>query len=679
MTTTGGGSGPDEGPRTHAGTQDANSGYRADIDGLRGLAVLAVVAYHAFPYWLRGGFIGVDVFFVISGFLISGLIVGGIERQQFSLVDFYGRRIRRIFPALLLVLATCWIGGWFLLFADEYEQLGKHIAGGAGFISNLVLWREGGYFDAAAETKSLLHLWSLGIEEQFYIAWPVLLCLAIRKRVHALTVTLAIAALSFALCLHLLKTDAIASFYSPLTRFWELLIGAALALVSRRRATVLLGGGARAANAQSAAGLALIGIALVTISQEQPYPGWRALLPTVGAALVIAAGSSAWLNRKVLANRLLVWFGLISFPLYLWHWPLLTFARIVESDMPSRATRITLVLAAILLAWATYRLVERPIRLGGRGTTKAVTLAVLMAVVGAAGLECYRRDGFDGFGPRSAGTREFANYFENSLPEWRYYERTQAFKTSRVECNFYDIDQFRAGQATRVPRERIHPSCYERDPTRDRAVLIWGDSHAQQLFFGLSKTLPQNWQILQVASSDCRPDPDSQADSDTDHCTRSNWFAVKTMREAKPDVVVVAQKLGHNKADMDRTIARLKALGIRSIVFTGPTPQWTSNLPNLILRRLWPDTPERTLIGINTEVMAANDKLRQTFAPTAGVQLVDLIHFFCNRDGCLTRIGTDRMTGITSPDYGHLTPVASEHLARHLLADVVVNGTGGPP
>jgi peptidoglycan/LPS O-acetylase OafA/YrhL len=670
--------GRDPHQRSLKGALGQDVGYRADIDGLRGLAVLAVVGYHAFPYWFRGGFIGVDVFFVISGFLISSIIISGLEHHRFSLAAFYGRRIRRIFPALLIVLASCCVGGWFLLFADEYKQLGKHIAAGAGFVANLTLWREGGYFDHAAETKALLHLWSLGIEEQFYIAWPVLLCFLIRHFHHALATTLALAAASFALSLHVLSSDEIASFYSPQTRFWELLIGAALAQVSRRRATVLFGGGARAANAQSVTGLALIGIGLVTISQEHPFPGWRALLPTVGAALIIAAGSSAWLNRKVLAGRLLVGFGLISFPLYLWHWPLLTFARIVESEMPSRTTRVALVFVAVALSWLTYRLVERPIRQDGRGATKVIMLVGLTAVVGAAGVECYRRDGFDGYGPRSAGTREFANHFENSLPDWQYYERTQAFKTSRVECNFYDVAKFRVGQATRVPLEWIHSSCYERDRAHDRAVLIWGDSHAQQLYFGLSRTLPQNWQILQVASSDCAPDASVLADSATNHCTRSNWFAMKTIREARPDVVLVAQKLGHNKADMDRTVASLKAMGVRSIIFVGPTPQWTSHLPNLILRRLWPDTPERTRVGVDTPVMAANTQLRQTFTPQDGVYLVDLIGFFCNQAGCLTRIGPDRMTGITSADYGHLTPVASEHLARQLLADVVLNGASRP-
>src|SRR3954470_14044785 len=166
--------------------------YRADIDGLRAVAVLAVVGFHAFPAWVRGGFVGVDVFFVISGFLISGIIFAALEQARFSFREFYARRIRRIFPALLLVLVTAFVVGWFVLFADRFAAVGKHIAGGAAFISNFVLWREAGYFDSASETKPFLHLWSLGVEEQFYLVWPVVAWLAWKRRLDLLAVTLVV-------------------------------------------------------------------------------------------------------------------------------------------------------------------------------------------------------------------------------------------------------------------------------------------------------------------------------------------------------------------------------------------------------------------------------------------------------------------------------------------------------
>lgn len=206
--------------------------YRADIDGLRAIAILSVVGFHAFPNWVKGGFIGVDVFFVISGYLISTIIIGSLERDSFNFVEFYSRRIKRIFPALLLVLIASFALGWFVLLADEYKQLGKHIAGGAGFISNFLFWNESGYFDNAAETKPLLHLWSLGIEEQFYIFWPLLLWFVWKKRFNLLTIAITVAIVSFALNIVKVRSDTVAAFYSPQTRFWELMAGSILAYMT---------------------------------------------------------------------------------------------------------------------------------------------------------------------------------------------------------------------------------------------------------------------------------------------------------------------------------------------------------------------------------------------------------------------------------------------------------------
>ncbi len=213
----------------HDTTRLTHPRYRADIDGLRAIAVLAVIGFHAFPDRFPGGFIGVDIFFVISGFLISTIIFESLERGRFSFSEFYGRRIRRIFPALVLVLAATYAFGWFHLLAMEYKQLGRHIAGGAGFLSNFVLWDEAGYFDTAAETKPLLHLWSLGIEEQFYVCWPLLLWLAWKMKWGFLRITLALGVISFALNIDAAYSNVVAAFYAPQTRFWELMAGALLA------------------------------------------------------------------------------------------------------------------------------------------------------------------------------------------------------------------------------------------------------------------------------------------------------------------------------------------------------------------------------------------------------------------------------------------------------------------
>ena len=396
--------------------------YRADIDGLRAIAVLSVVLFHAFPtlhssifpsLHIAGGFIGVDIFFVISGFLISTIIFDNLERGSFSFLEFYSRRIKRIFPALLLVLIACFVFGWFALLADEYKQLGKHIAGGAGFVSNFVFWNESGYFDNDAETKPLLHLWTLGIEEQFYIIWPLLLWAAWKRKFNLLTITVVIATISFFLNIKGVRTDPVATFYSPQTRFWELLIGSILAYVTLYKPnifpaeklnaflnTIIYSHSAQAnpntfRNIQSFIGTALIVTGILTITKEGHFPGTLALLPTLGAVLIISSGPQALVNRLILSNRILVWFGLISFPLYLWHWPLLSFARIVESETPTINIRIAVVVISIVLAWLTYKFIEKPIRFGRFSKLKVTLLIILMGVTGYVSYVIYIKNGIE--------------------------------------------------------------------------------------------------------------------------------------------------------------------------------------------------------------------------------------------------------------------------------------------
>lgn len=389
--------------------------YRPDIDGLRTVAVISVIVFHAFPGVLKGGFVGVDIFFVISGFLISTVIYGSLARDSFSFIEFYSRRVRRIFPALLLVLIASLALAHFVLLADEYALFGKHVAAGAGFVSNLVLWGESGYFDSAAEVKPLLHLWSLGIEEQFYIVWPLLLWLAWRYGLNLLTVTVCLVLASFSLNALQYRNDGVAVFFSPQTRFWELLAGAVLAYVKfhgvqwpcrfQERMDAWLGrviyarppeaDGRTYRDVQSVLGGGLIVLGLAVISREWHHPGIWAVAPVLGAVLVIAAGRQAWLNRVVLANRVMVWIGLISYPLYLWHWPLLSFARIIESGTPPLWVRVVAMIVSVVLAWLTYWLIEKPLRFGGNGRLKAIILAVLMAIVGVMGWAIHKRTGVD--------------------------------------------------------------------------------------------------------------------------------------------------------------------------------------------------------------------------------------------------------------------------------------------
>jgi peptidoglycan/LPS O-acetylase OafA/YrhL len=662
--------------------------YRPDIDGLRAIAVLSVVLFHAFPDLLAGGFIGVDIFFVISGFLIGTIIVGNLEQGSFSFADFYGRRVRRIFPVLLLVLASCYAFGWFAMLADEYRQLGKHIAGGAGFVANYVLWGESGYFDNAAATKPLLHLWSLGVEEQFYIVWPALLWLACRRGLNLLSLTVVLGLASFLLNLALVHLDPVRDFYAPQTRFWQLLAGSALAALTLRQQAVLgrwrgpldawLGrviyarapapDGSVLRDTQALLGAALIVAGLVCLSQKDAFPGWWAVLPTLGAVLVIAAGSQAWFNRVALANRLLVWVGLISFPLYLWHWPLLVLLRIAERAPPTVPQRVAAVAAAVVLAWLSYRWVERPIRSGRRHRGKTLLLLVSMAALAGVGYDTYRRDGL---AFRLKDRQDYAAYFENSPAQWQFFTRLGIPEKNHFECQFFDIEKFRSGHITPVPRTAIAPGCYTRDPAKPKAVLLWGDSHAEHLSYGLRRNLPDDWQVLQVASSGCNPSLTASGPSRTDQCTQSSWFALQTIAAAHPDVVLVAQNEGHTLDNFQRIAVRLKELGVPRVIFAGPDPHWTEELPKLMMTDLWLTKPRRTFHGVDRKVLALDAGLRAGFAAGPGAEYVSVMDFFCNQDGCLTYLGDDRKTGIVSYDYGHLTPMASDLLGQRLLAPLI--------
>ncbi|MBB4225400.1 acyltransferase family protein [Variovorax guangxiensis] len=365
--------------------------YRPDIDGLRAIAVGSVLAYHAFPSLLPGGFIGVDIFFVISGFLITTILLQSLAAGDFSYRDFYARRIRRIFPALVLVLLATLAFGWYVLLPGEFSQLGKQTTGGAAFFANLVFLGEAGYFDASAETKPLLHLWSLGIEEQFYIFWPLMLGLAWRRRWPMLRVVLAVAVISFLVNVLTVQAHRAAAFYSPLSRAWELMAGGLLAVMQLQSVAQ----GAATARAwkkhlQSIVGIALIVLGLFMTRSTKAFPGWWALLPVLGAASCIAAGPGGVLNRYLLSNRVMVWIGLISYPLYLWHWPLLSYARIVTGGEPPLQLRIVLVAASVVLAWATYRFLERFVKLhlsqailrGLAGAGAALALAGVLVFLG---------------------------------------------------------------------------------------------------------------------------------------------------------------------------------------------------------------------------------------------------------------------------------------------------------
>ena len=246
--------------------------YRPDIDGIRAIAIISVVVCHAFPELLPGGFVGVDIFFVISGYLISLILIRDFNSNSFSILHFYNRRIRRIFPALIVVLIFTVLFGWFCLFRPEFFVLGQHVIASTLFSENFLLWNESGYFDVSSELKPTLHLWSLAIEEQFYIIWPFLMYFAHRKHINYALMFLFFAGLSFAINIHDINNDPIAAYYSPLGRFWELMMGSFLAYIQTNRPALL----AEYKNVQSILGIFLILLSLLFIRADSRFPGFWA-------------------------------------------------------------------------------------------------------------------------------------------------------------------------------------------------------------------------------------------------------------------------------------------------------------------------------------------------------------------------------------------------------------------
>lgn len=427
--------------------------YRADIDGLRAIAVGAVVIYHYFPEALPGGYVGVDVFFVISGYLISRIIIGQLQRNQWSLHTFYIRRIRRILPAVTAMLVFTIGVSWFLYPTTDWQQLGLNVIAGVGFFANILLYTDVSYFNAEIAYEPLLHLWSLGVEEQFYIVLPLFLAFAYRNTLRISHLFVLGVLWSFIANITVVGVDPDAAFYLPFTRFWELGVGGLLAMytLSKPPSTAP----SWRINAQSIIGvIAIIGSSLY-FTKEIQFPGYWALIPVCATMVIIGAGPDAWLNRHVLSQQFFVWIGLISFPLYLWHWPILRTGMLFFDTM-TMPISLVLIGVSIALAIGSYLFIEKPIR-GGRGHPALIGVASLVV----AGVGLFMWQGW--WESRNSNTRDERAF--------RYA------KAQLVDCHTLLNAPF-SGNCLHHPGTNPDASEY----------IIIGDSHAYSLALGLVDT-----------------------------------------------------------------------------------------------------------------------------------------------------------------------------------------------
>jgi len=338
------------------GSEATAPGYRADIDGLRAVAVLSVILFHAEIFGVGGGYVGVDVFFVISGYLIGQILLRDIDAGKFSLVSFYERRLRRIIPALMVMMAATFLVAAFFMMPRDFKELGESGLAASTFLSNVYFYLRADYFDTSAHYKPLLHTWSLAVEEQYYLVFPILLW-ALKRFLTTWTFAAlaAFAFASFVFGVYQTGADPAAAFYLPFSRMWELLLGAMLAV----RSPPTLGAGMR--NAANWLGIALIGIAVLALTEFTPFPGYAALLPCVGAALIIGANGPGLVGR-VLASAPMRGIGLISYSLYLWHWPIMSLLRYYYQREVPAAAWVAAFAALFVISYLSWRFVELPVR-----------------------------------------------------------------------------------------------------------------------------------------------------------------------------------------------------------------------------------------------------------------------------------------------------------------------------
>lgn len=626
--------------------------YRPDIDGLRAIAVSAVVLHHAFPQFVHGGFIGVDIFFVISGYLISSILLDNLAGGRFSFTDFYARRVKRIFPALFLVLAFTLGFGWYALTPNEYQALGKHTVAGCFFLSNFAFWSEAGYFDASAVEKPLLHLWSLAIEEQFYIFWPLILFALHRAGLAKRGWILGLLLLSLGFNLWLVRHDLNAAFYNPLGRFWEMMMGAMLAA---SRPAPGAEGQTSTTRAQwlSTLGALLMAVVLVKLTPERRFPGGWAFVGTLATCLLIAAGPKGWFNRFVLSSKPMVWIGLISYPLYLWHWPLLSYAHIDIGSMPRIREQIGWVALAVVLSWLTYQFVEKPIRFGPwrkrRFTTVALCAAV--AMTGLTGFAIQKKDG---------------------VPE-RFPELLSNLTTKGGRAAI--VEGWRDGDCVLdydLPPSNYKPFCVEK---KRPLIFFWGDSHAGSLYPGfkaLQDSGKYNFGIGQRAGAICPPILGIEP---RPLCKDLNNDTIRVIRETKPDVVVLYAWWHEGKvhgrytdiSGLEATVAEIKKAGVPRVVLLGAVPYWREDLPQLLLK-VWKDKKTVPLrLGeeyLDPLVRGATAEMRQR-AKAMGIEFISGMDYFCNQEGCLTRM-TPKSAEPLSYDYGHLSIPAVKYYAEQI-------------
>jgi peptidoglycan/LPS O-acetylase OafA/YrhL len=618
--------------------------YREDIDWLRAIAVLAVIAFHFEAPAVFGGFVGVDIFFVISGYLITAIVADELKRDAFSFAQFYERRVRRLMPALYLLVVLTAIPSFQYLLTSERAEFFRSVAAVVTFTSNFFFWFQTGYFDHAAVEKPLLHTWSLAVEEQFYLALPLMLWAIWRiARGRRLAIPMALAALtvaSFGLTIWLMKTGRTANaFFMTPPRAWEFLVGG---LVASPSLPVLR----QALAQQIARGVALVVILIPIFSLRQGsnFPGFNALAPCIGAALFIWSGIGVpTLNRSAYAPlNVLRFFGRISYSLYLWHWPLFTFARFSKDSLVLDASdKLVLFALTVLISYLSWRYIEQPFR----QRTIAQTRAAAFRFAGVASVTLVAASAL---GVAVSRTPSDADREALALESYSAYQSEQLY---------------RAGTCFKFDGSAFDDSCLALAGGKSN-WLLWGDSLAAHYFFGLRKTTdPEKIDILQATQAACMPTLDAAAPGHAG-CRVSRTQMDAFFRNHKPDLVIMSAdwleyarggRFDAMTADLRATISRLNGLGM-AVVVLGPPVQFKARLPAMLMRAQLRQVEPRPEDFALPAIFSFDQMMKAALPDQAKFSYISVVDTVCPARRCpLTLAGGVPL----SWDHAHLTAEGS--------------------
>lgn len=619
--------------------------YRSEIDGLRALAVLPVILFHAGFTVFSGGFVGVDVFFVISGYLITSIILSEKEAGTFSIINFYERRARRIMPALFFVLLICIFFAWAWLLPSEMKDFSKSIRDVSIFMSNIFFYRQSGYFDTAAELKPLLHTWSLAVEEQYYLFFPLLIISLWKNgRKYTPYVLFAIMAMSLMYAQYKVGVNTNAAYFLLPSRLWELMIGSLLAYVVVNKHLNLRGN-----QYASIIGLTLILFAVFFFNRSTPFPSIYALLPTVGTALIIAYASPATYVGKLLSNKFFVNIGLISFSAYLWHQPIFAFARHRSLTEPSNWLLAMLTILAFVFAYFSWRFVEVPFRNKQYFNRKQIFYFTgLFSVF------------FLAFGLTGKATNGFEGRLPNEQLKLLSFEKYEFSSVYRLNVCFLDAKQNSA---------EFSKICDGN--TKAKSTLIWGDSHAAALYFGLQLEMDN---VMQYTASGCPPIKDILV-SWRPNCREVNDFVMNKIQTLKPqNIFLHANWILYKEQDpiksIKNTIDYIRQVSPNSVItIIGPVPQWKPSLPNFMLNRGLFLDEEQYFLNTGLNELMQIDKDFDKLAKTEEINFYSAISSFCSDYNCKITTSYSNEVMPTAWDYGHLTKAGSVLLARKLLAN----------